>query len=39
VVADAATARYRLLFTVRAFLLDELATSGETEEAHVRFVE
>ncbi len=37
-VADAADGRYRLLFTVRAFLLDELVTRGEIEDAHRRFV-
>ena len=38
-VADAASARYRLLFTVRAFLVDEIIRLGEAEEAHARFVE
>ena len=38
-VADAESARYRLLFTVRAFLVDEITRLGETEEAHARFVE
>ena len=37
--ADAESARYRLLFIVRAFLVDEITGLGETEEAHVRFVE
>lgn len=37
-VANAESARYRLLFTVRAFLVDEMVRLGETEEAHVRFV-
>ena len=37
-VADAASARYRLLFTVRAFLVDEIVRLGEAEEAHARFV-
>ena len=38
VVADATGGRYRLLFTVRAFLLDELVKRGEIEEAHRRFI-
>ena len=38
VVADPAAGRYRLLFTVRAFLLDELRRSGETEAAELRFL-
>jgi predicted ATPase/DNA-binding SARP family transcriptional activator len=38
-VADAESARYRLLFTVRAFLVDEIISLGETEESHARFVE
>ena len=38
-VADAESARYRLLFTVRAFLLDETMRLGETEEAHTQFIE
>ncbi len=38
VVADATDGRYRLLFTVRAFLLDELVGRGEIEDAHGRFV-
>lgn len=39
VVADPDGARYRLLFTVRAFLLDEVAGLGEIQQAHGRFVE
>lgn len=39
VVADAAAGRYRLLFTVRRFLLDELADRRETAEAEARFLE
>lgn len=39
VVADAVTARYRLLFTVRAFLVDELRTTGELAEAETRFLD
>jgi predicted ATPase/DNA-binding SARP family transcriptional activator len=38
-VADAERARYRQLFTVRAFLVDEITRLGETEESHARFVE
>jgi predicted ATPase/DNA-binding SARP family transcriptional activator len=38
-VADAESGRYRLLFTVRAFLVDEITRLGETEESHARFVE
>jgi predicted ATPase len=38
-VADPATGRYRLLFTVRAFLIDEIERLGETKSAHARFVE
>ncbi len=38
-VADPERARYRLLFTVRAFLVDDIARLGETEESHARFVE
>ncbi|MGZ8744175.1 MAG: BTAD domain-containing putative transcriptional regulator [Nocardioides sp.] len=38
-VADAQSARYRLLFTVRAFLVDEILRLGETEEAQAGFVE
>ncbi len=38
-VADAESARYRLLFTVRTFLADEMMRLGETEESHGRFVE
>ena len=37
-VADPATGRFRLLFTVRTFLLDEVARLGETESVHARFV-
>ncbi len=39
VVADATTARYRLLFTVRDFLLDTLREEGETELAEQRFLD
>jgi predicted ATPase/DNA-binding SARP family transcriptional activator len=38
-VAEPERARYRLLFTVRTFLVDEIARLGETEESHTRFVE
>jgi hypothetical protein len=38
-VADLESARYRLLFTVRAFLVDEIIRLGETEVSHARFVE
>ncbi len=38
-VADPSTGRYRLLFTVRAFLLDEIELLGEAEFVHTRFVE
>ena len=38
-VADAESARYRLLFTVRAFLVDEVIRLGEAEQAHARFVD
>ena len=38
-VADAESARYRLLFTVRAFLVDEVVRLGEAAEAHARFVD
>jgi predicted ATPase len=38
VVVDESRTRYRLLFTVRAFLLDELAGRGELEEAERRFL-
>lgn len=38
VTADAATGRYRLLFTVRNFLLDELRTTGRLREAEDRFL-
>ena len=38
-MADAERARYRQLFTVRAFLVDEITRLGETEESHARFVE
>ena len=31
--------RYRLLFTVRSFLLEELRASGDSESAEVRFVQ
>ena len=39
VVADAARARYRLLFTVRDFLLDELASRGELAAMESLFLE
>ncbi len=39
VVADPASGRFRLLFTVRAFLTDELRRNGELEQAEERFVE
>lgn len=39
VVADAARGRYRLLFTVRAFLLDEVEARGERLESESRFLE
>ena len=39
VVVDPTLTRYRLLFTVRAFLLDELARHGELREAEERFLE
>ncbi|WP_332644114.1 BTAD domain-containing putative transcriptional regulator [Aeromicrobium sp.] len=38
-VADPSTGRYRLLFTVRAFLIDEIQHLGEAELVHTRFVE
>ncbi len=38
-VTDAAAGRYRLLFTVRAFLLDELVAEGERDVAEERFLE
>ena len=38
-VADATNGRYRLLFTVRAFLLDLVRENGEAERAHARFVD
>lgn len=38
-VADPNRARYRLLFTVRAFLDDETERLGETEESRTRFVQ
>jgi predicted ATPase/DNA-binding SARP family transcriptional activator len=37
--ADAGSAHYRLLFTVRAFLVDELERLGETDRAYACFVE
>ena len=37
-VTDAAAGRYRLLFTVRAFLLDELVAEGERDAAEDRFL-
>ena len=39
VVADPGAGRYRLLFTVRAFLLDELRAQDELEEAERRFLD
>ena len=39
VVADATSARYRLLFTVRAFLTDELRREGELTAAEERFLD
>ncbi|HWM73225.1 MAG TPA: hypothetical protein VNQ53_05770, partial [Nocardioides sp.] len=39
VVADATTGRYRLLFTVRDFLLDELREHDEVEQAERRFLD
>jgi predicted ATPase/DNA-binding winged helix-turn-helix (wHTH) protein len=38
VVADATRGRYRLLFTVRAFLLDEVDARGERVEMESRFL-
>jgi predicted ATPase/DNA-binding SARP family transcriptional activator len=38
VIADAASGRYRLLFTVRAFLLDGLRAGGGLAEAEDRFL-
>jgi predicted ATPase/DNA-binding SARP family transcriptional activator len=38
-VAEPETGRYRLLFTVRAFLGDLLVGSGDAEKAHAVFVE
>ncbi|RYP85340.1 ATPase [Nocardioides guangzhouensis] len=38
-VADPATGRYRLLFTVRAYLVERLVEAGEAEGAHARFVD
>ncbi|HYO41245.1 MAG TPA: BTAD domain-containing putative transcriptional regulator [Nocardioidaceae bacterium] len=38
VVVDPGRTRYRLLFTVRAFLLDELGALGEADEAELRFL-
>lgn len=38
-VADAGSARYRLLFTVRAFLVDELQRLGQQDTAYTGFVE
>ena len=37
-VADAERARYRQLFTVRAFLVDEITTLGQTGESQAQFV-
>jgi predicted ATPase/DNA-binding SARP family transcriptional activator len=39
VVAEAASGRFRLLFTVRDFLLDQLRARGEAEEADQRFLD
>ncbi|WP_243057641.1 BTAD domain-containing putative transcriptional regulator [Nocardioides sp. SR21] len=39
VVAEPRSGRFRLLFTVRAFLLDELRSLGETTAAEARFLE
>lgn len=39
VVAEPGEARYRLLFTVRDFLLDELRREGESAEAERRFLD
>lgn len=39
VVADPSSGRFRLLFTVRAFLVDELRTRGELEAAETVFLE
>lgn len=36
--ADAGQARYHLLYTVRAFLLDEAADAGEADAVQARFV-
>jgi tetratricopeptide (TPR) repeat protein len=38
-VADPASGRFRLLYTVRTFLLDEVARLGETEDVFSRFAE
>lgn len=38
-VADAASGRFRLLFTVRAFLLDELERTGRLAAAEERFLD
>lgn len=38
-VADPTTSRHRLLYTVRAFLLDEIGHLGEAEPVHTRFVD
>ncbi len=35
---DRSRTRYRLLFTVRAFLLDEVAARGELPETEARFL-
>jgi predicted ATPase/DNA-binding SARP family transcriptional activator len=37
--AEPASGRYRLLFTVRSFLLDELDREGELADAEARFME
>lgn len=39
VVANASTGRYRLLFTVRAFLLDELRNAGDLDDAEELFLD
>lgn len=39
VAADPRSGRFRLLFTVRTFLLDELGTSGELPAAEARFLD
>ncbi len=39
VFADAASARYRVLVCVRAFLVDEVVANGEEETVHARFLD